>query len=51
MSIIPQFVDEMDDFRQKWKNYSKNRTYIFSNHIYICVWISANKVWNELFNL
>ena len=42
MSIIPQFVDEMDDFRQKWKNYSKNRTYIFSNHIYICVWISAN---------
>ena len=44
MSMMVRYIDEMDDFRQIWKNYSKNRTYIFSNHIYICVWISAKNL-------
>lgn len=26
----------MDDFRQKWKNYSKNRTFFAFNIAYIC---------------
>lgn len=36
MSMMFRYIDEMDDFRQIWKNRSYNRTFFAFNIAYIC---------------